>query len=436
MRHRWFVLTLIVGALAFVAAGCGGDDDGGGGTAGGSEDVTGSISTMGTWAGPEQESFEAVVAGFNELYPNVTVKFTSGGNNLAPLLSTAVEGGNPPDIACIAQPGLMAQFAEQGAIQPIDDLRDKIVENFGESVADVGAVDGTQYAIMFKGANKSTIWYNVADFEEAGVDPPETWEDLAAAADTLKAAGITPYSVGVDAGWPISDIFENIYIRSAGAEMYDQLAKHEIPWTDQSVKDALTLMADVVGDSSNMAGGTSGALETTFDAAAAKVFSEDPDAAMNILGDFAPGVVKNNPLEPVTGYNVFTFPSIEGSGPAVVGGGDLCVNFKTSEAATAFLDYLTTPEAAEIWIARGGFSSPNKNVDASAYEDEITRTTATGLAQADVFRFDMSDLQPAALGGTSGQGLWKGFTDFVQNPDNIDAITEQMEADAKKAYGS
>ena len=435
MRKRWLVFALLVGALAFTAAGCGGDDDGGGG-AEGSEDVTGEISTMGTWAGPEQESFEAVVAGFNELYPNVTVKFTSGGNNLAPLLSTAVEGGNPPDIACIAQPGLMAQFAEQGAIQPIDDLRDAIVDNFGEAVADAGAVDGTQYGLMFKGSNKSTIWYNVADFEEAGVEPPETWDELNEVASTLSAAGITPYSVGVDAGWPISDIFENIYIRTAGAEMYDQLAKHEIPWTDQSVKDALTVMADVVGDSSNMAGGTAGALETTFDAAAAKVFSEDPEAAMDILGDFAPGVVKNNPLEPVTGYNVFAFPSVEGSEPAVVGGGDLCVNFKTSEAATAFLEYLTTPEAAEIWIARGGFSSANKNVDESAYLDEITRATATGLAEAEVFRFDLSDLQPAALGGTSGQGLWKGFTDFVANPDNVDAITQQMEDAATKAYGS
>ena len=136
----------------------------------------------------------------------------------------------------------------------------------------------------------------------------------------------------------------------------------------------------------------------------------------------------------MTGYNVFAFPSIEGSEPAVVGGGDLCVNFKTSEAATAFLEYLTTPEAAEIWIARGGFSSPNKNVDESAYPDEITRATATGLAEAEMFRFDLSDLQPAAFGGTAGQGLWKGFTDFVANPDNIDAITQQMEADATKAY--
>ncbi len=119
---------------------------------------------------------------------------------------------------------------------------------------------------MFKGANKSTIWYNVASFEEAGVDAPETWDELNEAASTLKAAGITPYSVGVDVGWPMTDLFENIYIRTAGAEMYDQLATHEIPWTDQSVKDALTIMADIVGDSSNMAGGTEEALQTEMPA--------------------------------------------------------------------------------------------------------------------------------------------------------------------------
>ena len=204
----------MVGALALVAAGCGGDDGGGG--AEGSEDVTGSLSIMAIWGGDEQASFQAVIDGFTELYPNVTVKYTSGGDNLAPLLSTAVEGGNPPDIAAIGQPGLMADFAEQDAIQPIDDLRETIVDAFGESVADVGAIDGTQYGVMFKGANKSLVWYNVADFEEAGVEPPETWEDLQETASTIKAAGITPWSVGVDVGWPISDLFENVYIRTAG----------------------------------------------------------------------------------------------------------------------------------------------------------------------------------------------------------------------------
>ena len=346
MRHRWIALALSVGALALAAAGCGGDD--GGGTAEGSEDVTGSISVMAIWGGDEQASFQAVIDGFTELYPNVDVKYTSGGDNLAPLLSTAVEGGNPPDIAAVGQPGLMADFAAKDAIQPIDDLRDQIVDNFGESVADVGAIDGTQYGVMFKGANKSTVWYNVADFEEAGVEPPETWEELQETASTLKAAGITPYSVGVDVGWPISDLFENVYIRTAGVEMYDQLTKHEIPWTDQSVKDALAVMANIVGESDNMAGGTEESLQTEMPASVAKVFSEEPEAAMVVIGDFAPGVTETT-LEPETGFNVFTFPSVEGSEPAVVGGGDIFVQFKDSPAADAFMEYLTTPEAAEIW---------------------------------------------------------------------------------------
>ena len=434
MRHRWLALTLIVGALAFVAAGCGGDDDGGG-SAEGSEDVTGNVSMMAIWTGTEQENFQAVIDAFNELYPNVSVKYTSGGDNLAPLLSTAVQGGNPPDIACIAQPGLMADFVSQDALQSIDDLRPDIVDNFGEAVADVGAIDGTQYAVMWKASNKSTIWYNVADFEEAGVDPPETWEDLNAARDTIKAAGITPYSVGVDVGWPITDLFENVYIRTAGGDMYDKLAKHEIPWTDQSVKDALTVMQDVVGTSDELVGGTSGALQTDMPTSVANVFSDDPKGAMVIIGDFAPAQGEFT-LEPVTGYNVFPFPSIEGSEPAVVGSGDLCVNFKQSEAATAFLKYLTTPEAAEIMIARGGFSSPNKNVDPETYADEITRANATALGEAKEFRFDMSDLQPSAFGGTPGAGLFKAFTDFVQNPDDIDGITQQMEADATKAFAN
>lgn len=434
MRKRWLALALLVGVLAFVAAGCGGGDDGG--TAEGSEDVTGSLSVMATWTGAEQASFQNVIDRFTELYPNVSVKYTSGGDNLAPLLSTAVEGGNPPDLAAIAQPGLMADFADQGAIQPIDDLRDTIVDNFGEAVADAGAVEGTQYGLMFKAANKSTIWYNVADFDEAGVEAPETWDDLKEVASTLKAAGITPYSVGVDVGWPISDLFENVYLRTAGADKYDQLAKHEIPWTDQSVKDALTIMQDIVGDSSNIAGGTSAALQTDMPASVAKVFSNSPQAAMVVIGDFAPGVVTDNPLEPVTGYNVFDFPSIEGSAPVVVGGGDLFVNFKQSEAATAFLEFLATPEAAEIRAEGGGFSSPNKKLDPSVYADDVARATATSITEAETFRFDLSDLQPSAFGGTPGQGLFKEFSDFVKNPNDIDGITQQMEADAAKAFGS
>ena len=432
MRYRPLLAALAI-ALAFGASACGGGGDSNSSSSGGNEDVKGSLSMMAIWAGEEQTSFQAVIDGFKKQYPNVDVKYTSGGDNLAPLLSTAVQGGKPPDIAALGQPGLVADFAKKGAIKPIDDLKSQIVDAFGDDVAKAGQVDGKQYAVMFKGANKSTIWYNVADFKEAGVEPPKTWPDLTKVRNTLKAAGITPYSVGVDVGWPMTDIFENIYLRTAGADMYDKLATHQIPWTDPSVKKALTAMKDIVGKSDDMVGGTDAALQTEMPTSVANVFSDNPKGAMVVIGDFAPGVTKTT-LKPVSGFNVFDFPSINGSKPSVVGGGDLFVEFKKSEAADKFLEYLTTTDAAEIWAKRGGFSSPNKHLDENVYPDEITKKTATALANADTFRFDLSDLQPAAFGATPGQGLFKDFSDFVANPGNVDQVTQKMEADAKKAY--
>src|SRR5919199_2931284 len=105
--------------------------------------------------------------------------------------------------------------------------------------------------------------------------------------------------------------------------------------------------------------------------------------------------------------------------------------FKSNPASQALVKYLASPEAAEIWAKRGGYSSPNKNVPASAYPDEITRTTATALAKASTFRFDMSDLAPATFGGDAE------FTDlqnFLKNPSDVNGAAAKLEKDAAAAY--
>jgi alpha-glucoside transport system substrate-binding protein len=428
------LLALVLG-LAAVAAGCGGDDEEEAEEPAATEpaeEVSGTISIMAIWGGEEQASFQAVIDGFTEANPGVTVNYTSGGDELVTVLSTAVEGGNPPDLAAIAQPGLMADFAEAGNIQSIDFAKDAIVENMGESVAEVGQIDGTQYGLLFKAANKSTVWYNVSAFEDAGVEPAEDWDAFLESAETIQASGLPAYSIGGADGWTLTDLFENIYIRQAGPEMYDQLATHEIPWTDESVKEALRTMGEVLGQKDNIAGNP---LQVGFTDSVSNVFSANPKAAMVIEGDFVPGVVES-PLEPVTGFNVFPFPSIDGSAPSVVGGGDIFVMFNDNPAAQAFIQYLATPEAAQIWAERGGFTSPNKNLDPSVYPDEITRTTAGAVGEAEAFRFDLSDLQPSAFGGTVGQGLFKLFQDFLANPQDVDGIAQQMEDAAAQAFGS
>jgi len=186
--------------------------------------------------------------------------------------------------------------------------------------------------------------------------------------------------------------------------------------------------------SDNIAGGTSSAMQTDFPTSVTQVFADPPKAAQVLEGDFVGGVIADETTaEPDTGFNVYAFPEINDSGPVVMGGGDVMVMFKDNPAARALIEYLATPEAAEIWAAKGGFSSPNKNVDTSVYPDKLTQQTASELANAEVFRFDMSDLMPGAFGSDA---LFTLLQDFLKNPDDVEAIQKKLETAAASAFKS
>jgi alpha-glucoside transport system substrate-binding protein len=396
--------------------------------------VSGKLTMLGVWTGAEQKSFQAVLDAFKKKYPNVSVKYTSGGDNLPTVLSTAVAGHRPPDLAAVSQPGLMKDFVGKNALKPITFAQATIAKNYAPVWLTLGTVKGKLYGLVFKGANKSTVWYNVKLFKNAGAQPPKTWPQFLQVAKLLRGSGTKAYSIGGGDGWTLTDLFENIYLRQAGPAKYDALTNHTIKWTDPSVIAALKTMAQVLGDTQNIAGGTSGALQTDFPTSVDQVFQASPKAGMVIEADFVQGeIASNTPAKPITGYNVFPFPSINNSPATAVGGGDTVMMFKDSPAARALVTYLATPEAASIWAHRGGFSSPNKNVKPSTYPDALTRTIAGALASAKVTRFDMSDLQPSAFGGTVGQGEFKLFQDFLKNPKNVTGIAQQLEAARAKA---
>ena len=192
-------------------------------------------------------------------------------------------------------------------------------------------------------------------------------------------------------------------------------------------------MKTVIGTSANIAGGSRGALQQTNPQAVQQLFTDPPKGGMYFEGDFVLTNITQETKAKAGGYGVFTFPAVDGSAPAVVGAGDFAVLFKDTPAGEAFITFLTTPEAAEAWASRGGFLSPNKNLDASVYPDDITRQIATDLAEADTFRFDLSDLTPPAFGATQGQGEWKILQDYLANPGNPQATAQQLEQAAAKA---
>ncbi|MBM7090814.1 carbohydrate ABC transporter substrate-binding protein [Streptomyces sp. S12] len=440
--------AVAAGVLAVSLAACGGGDDGDDEQGGGAEE-TGSTVTLprldgaslevaAVWTGAEQANFKKVLAEF-EKRTGAEVTFVPAQDPIINFLGSKIAGGAPPDVAMLPQPGAIKQAVEKKWAKPLGaEAKAELAKNYSQGWQDIGAVDGEQYGVYYKAANKSLIWYNAQVFENAGADEPETWDELLTTAQTVYDSGVTPFSVGGADGWTLTDWFENVYLSQAGPEKYDQLAAHEIKWTDPSVKDALTTLAEIWGKKDYLAGGPSGALQTEFPASVTQTFTggDQPKAGMVYEGDFVQVNIAETDAEIGTDAKVFPFPSV-GDTPPVVSGGDAAVILKDSEAAQALATFLASPDAASIQAKLGGYLSPNKNVPNSAYPNEVQRTTAKALIDAgDDFRFDMSDQAPQAFGGTPGKGEWKALQDFLKDPSDIAGTQRQLEADAAAAYGN
>jgi len=383
---------------------------------------------------PEGQALLEVLDAFTAA-TGVTVNYTGLGDDLPTIVSTRVEGGDPPDVAMLPQPGLLTDFATLGALEPVsDEVEANLDANFAPVWKDLATRDGVTYGVYFKAGNKSLMWYNTDVIEDLDITLPETWEELQTVSQTLVDNGLVPMSVAGADGWTLSDWFENIFVRTAGQEAYEQLVNHEIPWTDPSVKTAFEAMGEVIGNPDFVNGGLDGALQIGFVAAIVNAFG-DPSQAVLMYGPGDVGALAAEEAGAVPGETMsfFAFPSIDGSPDAVLGGGDVAVAMTDNPNAQALLEFLSTPEAAEIWVPLGGFTSPNQNVDLSLYPDELSRLTAEGLVNAKIFVFDLSDLVPSAFGSTTGAGIWGNIQTWLEDPSNVDAVLEQLEAEAEAA---
>ena len=389
------------------------------------------------WSGAEQQVFEKVIAGF-EKETGATVAFTSTGDDIATVLNTKLKGNAAPDVAILPQPGLMTQFAKAGSIKPLAaGTISQVDANYASIWKELGSSDSKPYGVWVDASNKSTVWYNVPAFDQAGISAPKSWADFMKDAQTLSDSGVgTPVAIAGADGWTLTDWFENIYLRSAGADNYDKLSTHAIPWTDNSVVKALTTMKELIGNKT-LIGDPGTALQTDFPSSVSKVFAKTPKSAIVFEGSFVAGVIGDSSDYKVgTDAKWFPFPAVDGSPDSVVGGGDVAVQFNDSKATQALMTYLAGSDAAKLMVSTGSFSSANKNLASSAYPDANSKAVGQAIVDAgNNFRFDMSDLAPAAFGGTVGSGEWKILQDFLKDPSDPTATAKSLETAAAKAFG-
>jgi len=420
----FLLLTLILGA-------CGGASLEG-------EEVT----ITGALIGEDQEGFRANFESFTE-ETGIVVTY-QGSDNFEQEIQIQMESGDTPDFALWPQPGAVVDAAQRGMLTSLADLDidlDAYKTNFSSYLVGLGTVDD----VIYGGANaanlKSIVWYQPAEFEARGYAVPETWDAMIALADQIVADGMNPFCFGMysngASGWLATDWMEDIMLRTGnGTASYDQWVTNELKFEDPIVKNAATLLSQIMHTENYVVGGTDAIVSTYFGNAQDPMFSKDangnPGCFMHRQASFIPSFWPEAAQAGVgVETTVFPFPVIDESLPkAALGAGDMWGAFNDRDATKAVAEYMLSAEfhAAAAAMPNNARLSAHTGFDTSLYSKDINRILGTIIADAlaaDAFRFDASDLMPPEVGAGS---FWKEMMNLaVEGPGYIDTALANID---------
>jgi multiple sugar transport system substrate-binding protein/raffinose/stachyose/melibiose transport system substrate-binding protein len=333
-KIRGAAVPLALGvSIALLATGCaGGDSD-----STGAEAADGAVE-MTFWhnstTGEGKAYWESTVKDFEAANEGVTIKIQAIQNeDMDGKLQTALNSGDAPDIFMARGGGKLSDVVAAGQAQPIT-VDDATRTAVGDAAFSAFTVDGEVYGMPMS-ILPGGIYYSKDLFAQAGItETPESIEDLAAAADKLKAAGIEPIALGAKDAWPAAHWYYFFALRACSQETLDK-ATADKTFDDPCWEKAGENLA-AFNDTEPF---NNGFLTTSAQqgAGSSAGLLANHQAAMELMGAWNPGVIASltPDKKPLADLGWFPFPEIsggEGEPGAMMGGLD---GFSCSKDAPA-----------------------------------------------------------------------------------------------------
>ncbi|HUS42370.1 MAG TPA: ABC transporter substrate-binding protein [Ilumatobacteraceae bacterium] len=405
-----------------VATGCAGLDD----------DVNSGrrIDVFGPYRGAEADAFAASIEEF-EADTGIQVRYTGSANFVSDLRQRIESGVTAPDVAIVPQPGVIDQLADEGRLIAFDDATATLVrENYPSDLVESQAGEA-MYRAPYRASIKSLVWYRPSVFDERGWSVPATLDELNQLVESIENDDdpILPWCFAIESGtatgWAATDWVEDLVLRQAGADVYDEWATGERGFDDPVIREALTTFDDLVIGAGQTVGGLRNILQTEVSRASAPLFADSPGCALYKQASFAESWF---PDGTTIGEDVdfFVLPGTDANEAApLVAGGDSLVQFSDEADVDLLMAHLVSPEGSREWARRGGFYSAATTVDLDAYYPDADRQFAELFRGGREIRFDASDVMPAAIG--SGL-LWREITSWIAGATTLDEFVATMDA--------
>jgi alpha-glucoside transport system substrate-binding protein len=331
-----------------------------------------SLSIIGSWRASESEAFEYVLDGFREA-TGIQVNYEGMEEVVGPL-ATRIAANSPPDLAILPVANGLFSFIEQNALVPLNFFQDEIEANFDQGWIDQFSLNGNIYGIPTRADVSNLLFFNP---EVIGENVPNSWSEFIAYCDLVISEGEKcTAGLGRDS-WTISILFENIYLSAFGLDKYNDLLTGDIPWTDETVVEAMNRLLVFYGDEYAV-GGKEGVLGTGLVDGIALVFSTTPEAKFVALPSWATGIAINAVNEDlVEGESIeyVMFPGETAGQGAIIAASDVAVLLVDSPEGRQLIRYLSGAEGQGRFTPNG-YTVANKNVDPALYSGLATRSAS------------------------------------------------------------
>ena len=370
-----------------------------------------------------KKAFKAVIDNFEKEYPNIKVKVNTTSHESYKVQIRTWLPNKAPDIATWFAGNRAKFFVEKGLIEPIDDVWEKLNDDFPEGIKKAVTFNGKKYLLPTSYYHWG-FYYRKDLFKAANITPPETWEQFLKVVKTLKKNNITPVTIGTKNAWPSAAWFDFINMRKHGYDYHMDLMQGKIKYTEQKVVDTMSTWEELL----KLEAFNKSHPSLSWQEAMALMWQGK--AAMYLMGNFITTEIPSN-LQDKVGF--FRFPKIgQNQKLAEVAPTDVYfipAKAKNKPDAKKFIGFLARPTTQELINGISRLIPPNIKSNVDNNDPFLKAGVDTLKSASEVSQFFDRDAHPQVA-----KAGMDGFVEFMLKPANKSGILEKIEKVRKRVH--
>lgn len=392
------------------------------------EPLSGELRIISDMSNPAPRAvMEGMVADFQEMHPDLEIELTVVDREAWKTQIRNALGANPPDVVNWYAANRMLPYVNAGLFADVSDLWEEPMFEALASTKGAMTIDGAQWGVPYT-YYQWGVYYRKDIFDELGLSEPATWEEEKANCQAILESGRKCYAIGTKFLWTAGGWFDYINSRTNGYDFHMELARGEVPWTDERVRQTFANWRELIDMGAFIDD------HQTYSWQEALPFMINGEATAYLMGNFAVAAFRDGGLTDDQ-LDFYQFPKIADLPFAEDAPTDtfhIPSGAENVEAAREFLRFVVSADNQTKINAGDALGQLPVNANAEIDDDKFLQQGFEMLsnnASGGIMQFFDRDF-PAEMASVGMEGL----QEFMVFPDNLPDILQRLEDTRQRVY--